>query len=53
MGMFPPRVGKIGVELERSENGPRVKVLRMKFSIAEDVPTPDDGVLKLCLPADF
>ena len=50
MGVFCSQVGQMGVELVWSENGgkrKKTRVLRMKFSIVEIVPTPDDSVFEL------
>ena len=33
---------------ERVQKGPKMKALRMKFSILENVPTPQESILKLC-----
>ena len=50
MGIVCSRVGEMGVKLGRSENrrkSQNITVLRMKFSIVENVPTSDDDVFKL------
>ena len=49
MGTFFCRVGKMGVGLGGLESGKKMKVLRMKSSIVENVPTSDDIIFKLSL----
>ena len=50
MGTFCCRVGQMGVGLGGSESGrksQKMKVLRMKSSIVENVPTPWESLFEL------
>ena len=50
MGVFCSQVGQMGGRLVRSENcrkKQKMKVIRMKFSILEIVPTSNDSIFKL------
>ena len=51
MGIFHSQVGEMGVKLGRSGNGlkeTKIQVLRMAFSIVENVPTAHESIFELC-----